>query len=176
VFGEKYVMHGRSVEERYGLPSSTQPDLFSSTTDVVSIEMKLNAKSSIEQILKYALLGLADEIVSAREKQHYLAFLAPGEFPSLWKDRYPDVAQLIDKLRQSDFSGFLGRQSQRLRTRTARFKQIVETLTFGHLTYTQVVGFLQRIEGSGSDTQGGASVYRKLIDGLVGELRLRELA
>ena len=176
-FEDDYVMHGRGVEEVYGLPQSTQPDLFfTSPNQVVSLEMKLSAKSSIEQVIKYALLGLADEIASGQEKHHYLVFLSPGAFSSLWKEGWNDVGQLTSMLHKADIASFLEKQPNKFRARLNRLRRIVETLTLGHLTYKDVTEFLHGIESSTTSNGGGAEVYRKLINGLVGELKLRNLA
>ena len=174
-FEGDYRMHGRGVEEAYGLRQATQPDLFFTSTDnVVSLEMKLGAKSSIEQVIKYALLGLADEIACGREKNHYLAFLAPGAFSSLWKEGWSDVGQLTSMLHKADIAAFLEKQPNEFRMRSSRLRRIVETVKLGHITYREVTEFLQGIAPSA--TSGGAEVYRNLIDGLVGELKLRKLA
>ena len=62
-FADPYRYHGRGVETAYGMDNMSQPDLyFTSPSTVVAIELKIQAKTSIDQLSKYALLGLAEEL------------------------------------------------------------------------------------------------------------------
>ncbi len=80
-FDSPFDMHGRGIDAHFELIGAMQPDfLFISNNEVLSIEMKVAAKSSIDQILKYALLGLAIEIKEDSCKDHYLGFLGAGDF------------------------------------------------------------------------------------------------
>ena len=57
-----------------------QPDfVFLSETAVVCVEMKLDARCSVDQVLKYALIGLAVELHDECAKTHRLAILGPGQ-------------------------------------------------------------------------------------------------
>jgi hypothetical protein len=57
-----FTLHGREVETYFGPTNVMQPDfLFVSEKAIVSIEMKVKSKSSIDQVMKYALLGLVVE-------------------------------------------------------------------------------------------------------------------
>lgn len=81
------VMAGWDFDRQYKLQSSNQPDfLFTTNDETFSLEMKIEAKSSFQHVLKYALLALAVE--HARDNKHMkhsLLFLAKGDFPDLWR-------------------------------------------------------------------------------------------
>jgi hypothetical protein len=170
-------MHGRDVGEAYSLASSTQPDFFfTSDSSVVAIEMKIGAKSSISQVLKYVLLGLAEELESGRQKVHHLGFLGRGDFASQWKERFRDPAELKKAATQADLALFLSRQPSRLNEHLPRFTEILANLHIGFSTYADFALFLEAAQPPASDGSEGASVYRKLIQGVVGEFKHRKLA
>jgi hypothetical protein len=176
-FKNEYTLHGRGIEEGYDLACSTQPDLFfTSPAEVISVEMKIEAKSTVDQVLKYALLGLADEIASGRQKSHYLTYLAPGQFPTLWKQGFQDVGQLKRALRDANLSEFLRKHPRRFHDQATQFRRIIDEMTLGSTTYSELARLLQNLMPQESDSSDGAFVYRKLIEGLVGELQLRKLA
>lgn len=173
----EHRMHGRGVGEAYGMAGSTQPDLFFTSDDnVVAIEMKIAAKSSISQVLKYVLLGLAEELESGRQKVHHLGFLGKGDFASQWKERFRDPAELKKAATQADLALFLSRQPSRLSEHLPRFTEILANLCIGFSTYADFALFLEAAQPSASDGSEGASVYRKLIQGVVGEFKHRKLA
>jgi hypothetical protein len=63
-----------------------QPDLlFVSNEAVVSMEMKIKAKCSVDQFLKYALLGLKVETTQESRKAHYLMILGQGGLANQFK-------------------------------------------------------------------------------------------
>ena len=175
-FAGEHRLHGRGVGEAYGMAGSTQPDFFfTSDYNVVAIEMKIAAKSSISQVLKYVLLGLAEELESGRQKVHHLGFLGNCDFASQWKERFRDPAELKKAASQANLASFLSRHPSHLRAHLPRFAEILETLHIGFSTYTDFASFLEASQPSASDESDGASVYRKLIQGVVGEFKHRAL-
>lgn len=79
-FHHSFLLHGRGVDAQFQLVNSVQPDvLFASDAELVSLEMKVGAKSSVSQVLKYALLGMAVELCVGSARHHYLAFLTNGK-------------------------------------------------------------------------------------------------
>src|SRR5438309_11402969 len=77
---DAFELQGRDVLESYFGPKNVmQPDfLFVSEVAIVSIDMKVKSKSSIDQVMKYALLGLVVEKQEQQQKQHYLILLGRG--------------------------------------------------------------------------------------------------
>jgi hypothetical protein len=68
------------IYERYGWGTRNvmQPDgLFTSTDSIISVEIKLNAQTSIDQILKYAALITTEERISGRRKNLGLLYIVP---------------------------------------------------------------------------------------------------
>jgi len=174
---EPFKLEGRDVDAKFNLQNSTQPDLvFISDTNLVSIEMKVGAKSSLTQVLKYALLGLAVEVQQGSVRNHHLALLGTGSFAAQWKEPITSMTELRDSLAQADLESFLKKQPAHLRPYSFRFSEIVSSLSFCFITYEELTDHLMRDAPISSDTSPGAEVYRKLISGLIAELKFRQLA
>ena len=176
-FEHAFTMHGRGVDTTFELVNSMQPDfMFTSSAELVSIEMKVGAKSSISQVLKYALLGLAVELRAKAPRRHYLGFLGAGTFRDQWQEKFESTALLRTAVLTADASTFLSRQPMRFRAHEERFKAILGELALSFISYEQFAAFLLRAMPSESDGSKGAEVYRKVLSGLLKVLRDRELA
>lgn len=175
-FPHSFHMHGREVDQDFKLIGAMQPDfVFESQVEVVSIEMKIDAKSSVSQVLKYALLGLAIELSHEAPRQHHLLMLGRGPFDGLWKERFKDLAELRSAVSGADLQAFLRTQPVRFRPHLQTFTRVVQELQISWLTYSGLARFLRCASPPQHDGTPGAEVYRKLITGMVGELSLRQL-
>lgn len=170
-------MHGRGVDTEFALEKAMQPDfLFVSDAEVVSLEMKVNAKSSVSQVLKYALLGLAVELHVGGPRRHHLAFLGRGEFADLWHERFASAVELRLAIARTDLGSFLRTQPGRFSERARRFSEIVSSLDLGFISYPLLASFLRDAAPPDDDHAEAAEVYRRLIGGVLEELRRRQLA
>jgi hypothetical protein len=175
-FDRPFVMRGRGVDAEFELVNSMQPDfLFASDTELVALEMKVRAKSSVSQVLKYALLGLAVEMRVGAPRHHYLALLGAGEFANQWQEQFASIAELRHAIASTDLASFLSKQPIRFREHQARFNEIVEHLHLAFINYPRFVAFLRSAAPPPSDESPGAEVYRKLISGLLVEFNRRQL-
>jgi hypothetical protein len=173
---EDHQMHDQQLADDLGIGGSIQPDFcFRSASSLVSLEMKITAKSSIEQFLKYLLLGLADEIASKHKKEHCLGFIGPDTFSALWKSGYKTPAELKKAAGKTDLAGFLGENGDQFVKHLPRFKEILASVNVGFITYGDLSKILKNSQPSAADKSEGAGVYRRLIKGLVEDLREREL-
>lgn len=176
-FHRPFIMYGGSVDDELKLINAMQPDfLFASDTEVVSLEMKVGAKSSVSQVLKYALLGLAVEMQVGAPRKHYLAVLGAGEFSNQWQEQFSSVAELRHAITNADLPSFLSKRPVRFREHQRRFNEIVASLDLAFVNYSGLAAFLRGVAPPDSDTTLGAEVYRKLVSGLLGEFKTRQLA
>jgi hypothetical protein len=176
-FAEPLVMLARDIDVQFALENCMQPDIvFASDDQVASLEMKVGAKCSIDQVLKYALLGLAVEMKQDRERTHFLAILAPGSLASQFREHFPDIASLKEAALRADLTSFLSNKPTRFRKRQARLGDIVASLQVASLSYKRLAEILHENAPSTGDKSPGAEVYGKLISGLIGEFKRRDLA
>lgn len=174
-FSADLVLQGRNVDTQFRLDNSMQPDfVFLSETDVVSIEMKLSAKCCVDQILKYALLGLAVELDKGHTEQHHLAILGSEPFCK-WKERFKSIEEVDDAVRRADREKFLRKQPKHFHAHQEQFNGIVENLCLKYWTYHRLSQSLADAMPSEEDHSAGAEVYRKLLCGLLTEFEIRGL-
>ena len=177
-----FMLAGSDVDGDYHLQNTNQPDfLFTGNDETVSVEMKIEAKTSINQVLKYALLALAVELHENREMQHSLIFLAKDGFADLWKknESYASVEDLQQALRgealKEEKIKFFEKQPKNFRDHAPRFFEIVSSMSIGYLTYGALASLLDD-EIAQSSGRVDAHIYRCLIAGMVGELKRRGLS
>lgn len=158
--------------------AAVQPDfLFTTDDSTVSVEMKIGAKSSITQVLKYALLALAvEQKHDGREMEHSLIFLGVDDFSRLWRERFSedDLRQGLELEKFTFIQGLSGK-GKRPRDQEARFAQIVSSLSIGFINYQHFANLLHE-EFPSADGSPGEQVYRKLVDGMIAEMKRRKLA
>lgn len=183
IFGEDFRgdfwMHGREVDTEFKLAGAMQPDfLFVSEAKVVSIEMKVKAKCSVDQVLKYALLCLAVEIKQGQQQEHYLILLGSNPFAGMFRPRFEDMAKLKEAIAKENLTSFLLNKPAYFRREQhqQRFNKIVEKMRVEFLSYGGFARFLGEAKPPQTDQSPGAEVYRKLISGLTAEFERRKLA
>jgi hypothetical protein len=175
-FPDQFHLHGRHLDVDFDLANTMQPDfLFVSQTDVVGVEMKVDAKSSLSQVLKYALLGLAVEAKTQTQRRHHLVMLGRGPFERMWKEGFKEPVQLRSALTATDLQVFLQSLPVDFSQRLEHLRRIVGELQIGFLTYAELAHFLRQSLPSEDDGTLGAEVYRKLILGVLDELNVRHL-
>ena len=171
------LMAGWDYDRIYKLQNSNQPDfLFTTTDETFSLEMKIDARSSFQQVLKYALLALAVELKQAnKEMKHSLVFLAKGGFSDLWKlnGAFASVEALKQTL-ANEMRTFLNGKPKHFREHEQRYFQIVDALSIGFISYESFAALLET-EIDLTDGSAVSQVYRKLLDGMLDELTRREL-
>src|SRR4029077_3191124 len=135
-FGSQFEMHGRNIDTDLKVENSVQPDfLFVSHGDVISIEMKTKAKSSIKQVLKYALLGLAVEMKLLSQRKHHLGFLGVRDFSNQCKERFASPTELKLALNKADLRMFLKSKGVTSPAQQQRFEAIVADLELSFVSY-----------------------------------------
>jgi hypothetical protein len=170
----EFIMAGSllDIDKKYQLNNAVQPDFLFTTDDTtVSLEMKLVAKSSVAQVLKYALLALAVEQQHGKQMQHFLAFLGVFDFSKLWPKGIASENDLRQALDQ-DKSSFLDGKAKRFQEQESRFFEIVSSMQIGFISYGTLAELLNE-EAKLLDGSVAAQVYRKLLRGMVGEMESR---
>jgi hypothetical protein len=174
----EFVLAGAETDAKYRLDNAVQPDFLFTTEDITaSLEMKISAKSSVTQVLKYGLLALAVEEDRGKKMEHVLAFLGPDTFSRLWAKGFASVDDLkmqVEVERSTCFRRLSGK-AKRFREHESRYFEILSSLSIEFISYRSLADFLEA-EISPSDESMGAQVYRNLVVGMVEEMKVRGLA
>jgi hypothetical protein len=172
-FPEAFILHGDEADEEFTLSNCTQPDLlFVSKGQVVCIEMKIEAKCTVDQIRKYALLGLAVELAVKHQKEHFIAVLGPGSFNAIFKERFESLEA---ELAATACSSFQSKMPLRFRGHEERLREILGQMQLQFFGYKRFARFLENERPPQNVDSPGTEVYNKLIAGLVEEFRKRNL-
>lgn len=155
-----------------------QPDFFliaGNGGETISVEMKIDSKTSVKQVLRYAALALGLEQQPGRENMmHTLIFLGKTSFKSLW-DKASRVGS-PDDLRVAllrDKDAFFAEHMKNDESLKLRYDEIVTTLAIGFLNYAELAELLNReYELTGASA---GDVYSNLLDGMLRELQSRGL-
>jgi|SRR5882672_188910 len=175
-FDHAFVMYGRGVDSEFELMSSMQPDLlFISDMEVAAVEMKVGAKCSVEQVLKYALLGLAVEMRVNEKREHHLVLLGSGNLANQWAERFASIEAVKLGVTSADSGSFLQAMPARFRDHEGRFKRIVGELRLAYMSYGSLAEFLRHAMPPATDQSAGAEVFRNLISGVLEEFEVRKL-
>jgi hypothetical protein len=175
-FTKPFDLQGRGVDKKFALANSMQPDfLFISEDEVVSIEMKIKHKCEVDQVLKYALLGLAVEIQQKKQKEHYLVLLGAGAIANQFRERFKSIDDLTDAIKSKNLDTFLKNKPPLFQDQE-RLKWIVQHMTVQFLSYKDLTDILRSASPQQADQSAGAEVFRKLIDGLCHEISRRKLS
>ena len=176
-FKKAFEMQGREIDEKFALGSCMQPDLlFISEGEVVSIEMKIKSQCSIDQVLKYVLLGRGIEITQKVQKEHYLVLLGPGAIENQFTQRFKSSDEITDALKKEDLTKFLSKKPPIFRQDQEHLQRIVKNMKVRFLNYEELTNILTDAVPQQSDQSAGAEVYRNLINGLCHEISRRRLS
>ena len=182
-FDGGFKLWGREVDSELKLANVMQPDfLFVSNEACVSMEMKINAKCSVKQVMKYALLGLAVEDKDAVLRSHYLIILGKGGLPKQFKEQFETTEAVEQELHKADVEQFLSGKSSGFLSETAKYEErkdrlceIIRDMKIAFWNYERFSKFLNDVTPPDLDESPGAQVYRKLTDGLLSEFECRGL-
>lgn len=149
--------------------SITQPDLlFRSQDSLVCIEMKLQAKTDMEQLMKYLLLSVLEAERSAVEKDFTLIFIGKGEFKDLFKEKFQNMEEAVAAFAEYSIPEF----SKNGKIPLSKYeKKLHEVLARTTLVYINYHDFGQLLRDKALDTEN--EVLKKLYTGLIEELERR---
>jgi len=176
-FVDTFIIDSRETRKCIeSLGRVTQPDiLLFGQQSLAAIEMKVAAKSSLEQLMKYLLLSLLENDVSGKPRMFHLLFLGKDDFTKLFKEGYNNIAEL----REAFMSFALPKKSRNggidLTPYHERLRRLGQEANISYLSYRDLSAVLRQIMAPYNGNEPGHEVIRKLISGLLNELHLRKL-
>lgn len=173
---DSYRVGGRDFVARYALPlNSTQPDfIFDGVDNFVTMEMKIGAKTSLDQLAKYLYLHAKAEQIGQKPRRHALVYLGPKTREALWGAEriLPTHDLLAEALRRAPKT--VGRD--RVPVDPGPLEDMAGRIDLGFLSYQDVVDQLLSLRATISAAGWEAEVCTKLVDGAVHEIVERKLA
>lgn len=168
-FTDTYRVIGREFHQLFAVEGLTQPDLlFEGTRSSVAIELKLGAKTSLEQIVKYATLFA---LMPARQS-YGLLLMGPRGFPDLWRERFRTPAELSAALGELDRSILPRKLLRYLERHGAAVDAVLAQMRIGFLSYANFYTSLADEAGR----EAHHETYQRLLAGMMAELTERGLA
>lgn len=160
---------GREIEARFDLRNFTQPDiLFVGDDALICIEMKVDAKTDVEQVFKYA--ALLAHLDPAGTKRRYLIYMGPKKFADLWRTKNMTIEAALTAA--ADLAAALPPKlaSTTFMKRLANPAGVVAAMQLGYLGYGDVKRLLLD-EMAQADAPDG--VYKRLLEGMATEIEER---
>jgi hypothetical protein len=154
----------------------TQPDVFLVSTDrCLSIEVKIDAKSGLEQVAKYALLHLDFALRNGIPADgRRLIYLTPRPVSKTWKEKFPDVAAMRCALADFYFANLLSKAKVSRVITPAGFKAAALAMPVAHLTFADFYHLAADYAATlPSDATPPVDTAAKLFAGLLHELSFR---
>lgn len=154
----------------------TQPDVFLVSTDrCLSIEVKIDAKSGLEQVAKYALLHLDFALRNGIPADgSRLIYLTPRPVSKTWKEKFPDVAAMRCALADFYFANLLSKAKVSREITPAGFKAAALAMPVAHLTFADFYHLAADYAATlPSDATPPVDTAAKLFAGLLHELSFR---
>ena len=175
-FSHPLTLLRNDVVSEFGPEHAMQSGLlFVSDIEAVVMEVTLERRQSLTQVLEYALMTLAMELHLGAPRRHCFVLVGAGDFPSQWQEQYASVTELKIALGHEDSALFLRTRADRLRKHEDRFMELVASLDMAFLSFADFATSLREAAPPDTDVSPGAEVYRNLIAGMLAELDRRRL-
>ncbi|WP_070988599.1 hypothetical protein [Halofilum ochraceum] len=176
-----YQLCGAGIRDRYswiGGANVTTPDAFLvSAESVLAIEIKFNAKTSLDQLAKYIALIAGEKIEGHAHENLNLLYISP----SLGDENFRRQTSLEpDKLSSQD-AALLERSVSNPQVKAlfeanrAAIMDVVSRLQVTCATWVEVLAALDQYRDTLSNTRGDRTL-RRLLDGLATEIRMHPLS
>lgn len=161
---------GREINERYGwgMDNVMQQDgFFVSPSTLIGVELKLEAKPSPVQIVKYAAMMTSEEIFSERRREHGLLFIIPeSSLSDYWAKcglKGPEIdSSFIESVPSMDLNK---RIREIIEKHAYHFHSLLEGLKLAVVTWSTLREELLEIESYLDPSQLGEQTLQRLIVG-----------
>ena len=180
-FDERFEFLGQEIGDRYGFGNAniTQQDVFLvGDQTLLMIELKVAAHTDLLQVAKYALLAALEERETGRRDQLLLLYLTPEKpFHKFWKEGFSNRGEMLEALRY--YNPALTEKKLLAKVFTDHHQTVADVMgrmEIGFMTYEGLANILTIERDRLDPTTMGDETLIRLIDGLLAELRARNLA
>jgi len=164
---DNYFFYLKEIEELINWVNwATQPDFFFIwEKSNIFIEMKINSKSSLEQLMKYIFLHIKDCERTGEDKKLILIFLAKWNFKNLFKEKYKDIWELKKEFQEFNIPKITKKWNNNLEKYFKKIKEIWKDMEIDFINYWEFKNFCIKNKNSNE----------KLFSWIIDELDNRKL-
>ncbi len=144
--GKDHTLYLKDIENLIDwIEWSTQPDFFFiGKNSNIFIEMKINAKSSLEQLMKYIFLHIKDCERENKQKELNLIFLWKNNFSNLWKEKFENIDELKAEFKKYEISDKMKKWDVDLLEYKEKIKEFWIEMNIWFLNYIDFSNFCEK--------------------------------
>ena len=175
---DQFEFHGNRQWRMYATEHDpTQPDIFlNGRRSNIAIELKVKAKSNVDQVVKYLLLHYLNEGYSSTQKQFFFLYLSPGGFSNLWRPSIRNREELDELVRHYDFQEIEKKTKYLGNVNWDDVLAVWQRTYFSARSYAEFHSLLLSYRQNIRRYCPSNETLQKLLDGMINELELRHLA
>lgn len=179
-FGHTYDNVGREVGSRYswGDDNITNPDGFYIAADsILAVELKFNAKTSLDQLTKYLLLFVAEELNTGRRENLDLLYIFNKDPVATFSKQIGVSPNALGDLAYDDLVGSVRNKKVRmfLQDNDTVGRDVLSRIKLTVISWQEFFDCLSKFSNRLSDGRGDRTLKR-LIDGLTTEIAQHPLS
>lgn len=150
----------------------TQPDFFFAWhKNNIAVEMKIWAKSSLDQVMKYALLQQLEYEKSWIEKKYYLIYIWKGAFAQQRQEKFETVYELKKAFRNHEIPNTSKNWKLDYSPYKDKIHEMMDKMIIGYINYDDMKQFCEEALPLVEQNKQ----VKKLLMGLIDELTERNL-
>lgn len=174
---DEYKLQNGNDIEKLNLGDATQPDLsFIGNNNLLAIEMKIGAKTDVDQIMKYALLFYFQQKQLNKEiAQNNLIYITPYKINNIFKDDITNEDDLKSHILNFEYPNETRKGKVNLQPHKNSMMQIAKSMNIKFITYQDLFDYIIVIRDSIDKTNPYSDTVISLHDGLLNELSSRNL-
>jgi hypothetical protein len=171
--GPFHLLTSDEVRANFRGKDVTQPDfLFRGTNAMVGIEMKLGASCTLQQVQKYVMAFLFEELATKRQLPHgAFVILHKGEKPKWEKLQISNVEDLRKELDGIAFPNKTTKGGLSLVEHHERLEEILRNVSLAFVNYSQFAEELNVFAAPFRGKDGVGETLVKLVDGICAEFK-----
>ncbi len=167
---DKYEVAGRELRNQLNDEGMLQPDIvLQGNANVVAIELKVGAKSSLAQLIKYMTFF----VTAGRDRAPSMLFMGPGAFADIWPERFQDAGEVWRAAREFDRLLLAPSWRAKYDAQRARIADVIPRTKLAFMSYQT---FHDEIAQERLAAGCVHETYSRLLDGMAKELIERKLA
>ena len=164
-------------DSQLNIHGATQPDLFfKGEHSCIAIEMKISAKSSLDQVMKYAMLFHFSQKNDLKAKDNHLIFIGKGNLKNQFKEKFTSTDLIKDNLNTSLIPETTRKGNINLIEQKEDIISVAKAMSITFINYQNIFDLLTLVKDNTDTSSPYFDTVFKLINGLKEELISRKLS